>query len=92
MITRTKWTEIQDDETETLALQQAKGSYQFDLILGYENLSGSTLRGKAARYGAKYAESRFNLIRRLREAGFHVTERRAEKNARILVIERSVCR
>lgn len=47
------------------ALKLARGSYQRALIYGTESWSGSTLRGKAREYGARYAKSRRALIERL---------------------------
>ncbi|MEE7456774.1 hypothetical protein MPAR168_00800 [Methylorubrum populi] len=43
----------------------AKGSYQRDLLNGFQAWSGSTLTGRAARYGSKYRTSRAELIARL---------------------------
>jgi hypothetical protein len=82
-----RWTEILSAEALETALSLARGEYQRALVLGYESLSGSTLRGKASRYGARYAESRRNLLRRLEEAGLLVDERRAERGRRILVLQ-----
>lgn len=67
------------------ALTLAKGCYQRAIILGTEALSGATLRGKAASYGAHYARSRRNLLRRLRDAGL-AREERGLHGRRILVI------
>lgn len=47
------------------ALKAAKGRYQQDVVLGVQALSGRDLRGKANRYGARYARSRRNLMSRL---------------------------
>ena len=44
----------------------AAGSYQHDLLAGRHSWSGSTLKGKAKKYAAHYAESRGNLIARIR--------------------------
>jgi len=68
------------------ALTVAKGAYQRNLLLGIESLSGSTLKGKARQYGARYAESRRNLLARVRAAGVVVSEERASRNRRILVL------
>lgn len=44
----------------------ANGSYQGNLYpAGYENWSGSSLKGKASKYGASYAKSRDAVQRRL---------------------------
>ena len=43
----------------------AHGSYQGDLLGGGETWSGSTLKGAAGKYGARYAESRRNFVDRI---------------------------
>ena len=43
----------------------AQGAYQRDLLAGRESWSGSTLRGSAAKWGARYAESRRGLLERI---------------------------
>ena len=44
----------------------AKGSYQKKILMGYENWSGSSLKGSAkSDWWFKYKESRFNLLRRI---------------------------
>jgi hypothetical protein len=50
------------------ALKLAKGSYQRNIILGIESLSGSTIRGTARDWKGKYFQSRDSLLRRLRTA------------------------
>lgn len=47
------------------ALAEARGSYQRALVEGREALSGSTLRGRAARYRGRYAASRDALLGRI---------------------------
>lgn len=47
----------------------ARGSYQVDILLGREALSGASLRGTARLYGARYARSRRAVCDRLRELG-----------------------
>lgn len=47
------------------ALALAHGCYQRNLIRGSETWSGSSLKGKAAKYGAHYARSRRALLERL---------------------------
>jgi hypothetical protein len=44
----------------------AHGSYQQSLLLGIETWSGSSLRGKAKKYGLEYSKSRASLIARIR--------------------------
>lgn len=60
------------DEQET-ALQLARGSYQRNLLLGYEAWSGSTLKGKAKKWSGQYSRSRESLLSRLYRAGLEVT-------------------
>ena len=86
MALRTYWSEIAPDILAEI-LPLARGSYQRDLLLGRENLSGSTLKGRARQWGARYHAHRMALLARLRAAGFAVSERRAEHGARILVVE-----
>ena len=80
------YVEIRDPAALDEALELAKGSYQRDLLLGYESLSGATLRGTAKNWGARYAESRANLLSRIRQAGIAVSERTGDHGKRILVI------
>lgn len=87
-ITRTNWSEIAPDVLAA-ALPLARGCYQRNLLRGRESLSGSTLRGKAQRFGGRYAGSRRSLLGRLRGAGFRVSVRTAEHGARLLVVERT---
>lgn len=47
------------------SLKLCKGCYQRNLIYGSETWSGSSLKGKANKYGAHYAKSRRRLIERL---------------------------
>lgn len=72
------------------ALELAKGSYQKDLINGYETLGGSTLRGKARSYAGRYRESGRNLMNRLQENNipYHVElGPRGGYHSAVLVIE-----
>lgn len=77
---------VKNDRAFDAALGLAMGSYQRNLLLGFENLSGSSLRGKARRYGGKYALSRHNLLSRMKMARIPFSEIRGKHNARILVI------
>jgi hypothetical protein len=79
-----KWS-IVDAGVYDLALSLCRGSYQRSLVCGHENLSGSTLKGKAASYGAHYAASRSNLLRRLARKMI-VEETSGAHNKRILVL------
>lgn len=53
------------------ALRLTRGSYQRNILLGIESISGSTLVGTARSYGYHYAQSRKSLLHRMREA--HIT-------------------
>lgn len=81
------WTVCASDEVRAVAMGCARGCYQRAVVAGSENLSGSTLRGRAASYGAHYARSRTNLLRRMRAAGLEVGEARGPHGRRILVLE-----
>jgi len=80
------WTIVRNEEALQQALKLAKGCYQTGLLLGHENLSGSTLRGVAKNFGGKYATSRHNLLDRLQAAGIPFHEETGEHNRRLLVI------
>ena len=74
-------------DARTIALSLCKGTYQMGVVYGSEALSGATLKGKASKYGARYAESRTNLLARLRsDPRLTVTERKAAHGKRVLVI------
>jgi len=80
-----KWADVDGAVLET-ALACTRGSYQRGVVLGLESLSGSTLRGKAKKYGVHYARSRTNLLSRLKRAGVAVSERKGTHGRRILVL------
>lgn len=81
------WSKVSSKEIEAAALDCCRGSYQRDVVLGRENLSGSTLVGRAAAlYGGRYARSRRNLLKRLRQRGIAVGEVRGPHNRRILTL------
>ena len=44
----------------------ARGSYQSEVLRGGQRWSGGDLKGRASKYGARYAASRDALISRLR--------------------------
>ena len=50
-------------------LDVAKGPYQRAVLLGEQRISGSDLRGKAARFGGSYRRSRENVLRRATTRG-----------------------
>lgn len=68
------------------ALQLARGSYQADILLGREALSGATLRGKAAKYSSKYKQSAQSIMRRCQLAGLPVREQIGAHGKRLVVI------
>lgn len=74
--------EVQIDQL----LQFAHGTYQRALLLGQARWSGADLRGRAARYGGRYAASRANLRARLEKFGYEVVEIRGDHNRRIVRI------
>jgi len=80
------WTKVNDEAALELSLEQARGRYQRGLLWGQENLSGSTLRGKAKLYGYRYSVSRTNLLDRCVAAGVPISEERGPHNKRVLVI------
>ncbi len=63
----TPWDAIPSQIVDTIEAQ-ARGSYQRDLLAGGESWSGASLAGKASNYGAVYACSRGNLLKRIRKA------------------------
>ena len=69
--TRT-YIQILDDDARIIAHQIARGVYQRALLSGEASWSGACLRGKARRYGDRYAQSRGSLLERLRASGLHV--------------------
>ena len=82
------WSRIENQADLDRALELAQGTYQRNLLLGHENLSGSTLKGRARSWGGRYQASRNGLLRRMTEAGIPWTEERGERGRRILVIGR----
>lgn len=68
------------------ALSLCKGDYQRNLLLGYEAISGATLRGTAKNYSARYKTSANNLIARLKRSGIKIEEQIGHHNRRELVI------
>lgn len=80
------WTIVKDEEAHNKALELCRGEYQRNFIMGFENLSGSTLKGKAKQWSGKYAKSRAGILARLDKAGIYYTEERGENGRRLLVI------
>lgn len=80
------FSKILDEEAFKKAMALCRGTYQENLLIGIEALSGSTLRGKARRYSAQYKRSAQSLLRRMTEAGIPWREKRGKYGKRILVI------
>ena len=51
-----------------LVKEQAKGSYQKDLVNGVQRWSGSDVQGNAGRYRSRYEASRKALVARINKA------------------------
>lgn len=66
------WVRYGSEADRSKAMGIARGCYQSALLRGFEAWSGSTLRGKARKWGAGYARSRKSLAARLRAAGLSV--------------------
>lgn len=79
------WVEVKDELALEEALLLCKGSYQRDVVLGFQSLSGSTLRGAAKNWSRKYAVSRRELMDRLTRRGLAREEVR-DHGRRVLVI------
>lgn len=80
------WVIVRNESQWYKAFDYARGSYQYDLLRGFENLSGSTLKGRASSYMRHYKMSQQNLLQRLQDNGIVVSEERGPKNQRYLVI------
>jgi len=68
------------------ALALCGGDYQRAIVLGQARLSGADLKGKARKFGARYAASRKAILSRMTDAGIPWAETRGEHGKRILVI------
>lgn len=80
------YSKIVCEDAYRAALALCRGHYQEAVIRGSEALSGATLRGRARAYGARYRESRENLLSRMSAAGIPWREERGKHGKRILVI------
>lgn len=74
------------DEAYEAAAKLAKGGYQLDFLGGYQAMSGGTLKGRAKSYGARYADSRRNLLDRLDAADIPWGEAIGANGRRVLVL------
>lgn len=81
-----RWTEVRDEAAHVAALRLARGAYQRAILWGGEAVSGSTLRGKARTYGARYQRSTDALLERMTAAGIPWAIETREHGRRVLVI------
>ena len=81
-----EWVEIVDYAAYFDALRLARGSYQRNILRGFESLSGSTLRGKAVSYSGRYRRSSAALLERVAHEGIPWHERIGDHGRRILVL------
>lgn len=81
----TKWARV-TRKAYAKALSCAKGDYQVNVVAGVEAVSGSTLKGSASKWGARYKASREALIERMRAAGLTVAIATEANNRRVLVV------
>lgn len=58
-----------EDANYDLAMSCTNGDYQIGLISGEESWSGSTLKGNAKKWGSRYAQTRKDLEKRMKDAG-----------------------
>ncbi|GBU17025.1 MULTISPECIES: hypothetical protein [Methylobacterium] len=66
----------------------ARGSYQRAVLNGSEAWSGSTLTGRAARYGSKYRTSREELLARLEAHPDLAVEERLARRRTVAIVTR----
>jgi len=78
--------QVKDPAVLDAALALCRGTYQRDLLMGREAISGSTLKGKARSYSGRYRQSAQQLLSRCRNAGLPITEEVQDHNRRVLVI------
>jgi len=69
------------------ALTLARGTYQRDILLGRARVSGADLQGKAARWGARYYESRWTVLGRVWDAGLPMVIARWPRAHGLLTVE-----
>lgn len=80
------WLVVECELAQKVALAVARGCYQRGLARGEENLSGSTIRGTAARWGSRYKASRENFLARLDDWGVLWREEKHAHGKRVLVL------
>lgn len=77
---------IKSEKMLKACLSHAKGTYQRNILLGYQCLSGADLRGAARSFSGKYRQSSQNLIARCKKAGLFIQEIVGPNNRRDLII------
>lgn len=77
---------IHDQTVLEAALGLCRGSYQRNILLGREALSGATLKGKAKQYGGRYKASAASIIAKCQRAGLPVREESGPHGKRLVVI------
>ncbi len=77
---------VLDRSAQLAALEECRGTYQRDLVLGAERLSGGGLRGAAATYRERYVASARHLLERLTAAGVPWSEGVAPHGRRVLIL------
>jgi len=75
-----------DRDSEIIAAQVARGSYQRALAAGTARWSGADLAGKASRYSGRYRDSRNAFVGALRAAGLSVAWAEDKAGRQILVV------
>lgn len=74
---------IVGDHDFSKAYEVAKTPYQKDILINIQKISGSDLKGKARRYSGSYLNSRYNLLKRVKESGATCYVVRHRKNGRL---------
>jgi len=80
------WVVVHDFDALEKALKLAKGSYQKNLLLGFESMSGSSIKGSAKKYSYKYHVSRQHLIARVESVGIKIGTMFGNHGAKLLVV------
>jgi hypothetical protein len=75
-----------DSETEARAFAIAKTQTARRLLIGSEDWSLASLKGKASKYGGSYARSRDAFYRELQEAGLQPVTLYLRPNGKRVVI------
>lgn len=75
-----------DADARLIAGQVARGDYQRSLLAGSSRWSGADLEGAAARWSARYRQSRQSLLAALRAAGLSVVEVAGRGGRRVMVV------